>query len=108
MQTQGNVDNTSYATFFGSIQSALEGRFDRALEQGAKALDLQKAIGERIETPFFSSSLVQLPTVLTVLPSSKKVGVVTANGPVLEAGPAIENCGVSSDDKSTNPFNNVT
>lgn len=37
---------TAYATFFGSIQSALEGRFDRALEQGAKALDLQKAIGE--------------------------------------------------------------
>ena len=42
---------------------------------------------------------MQLPTVLTVLPSSKKVGVVTANGPVLEAGPAIENCGVSPDDK---------
>ena len=59
----------------------------------------QKAIGERIDTPFFSSSLVQLPTVLTVLPSSKKVGVVTANGPVLQEGPAIENCGVSPEDK---------
>ena len=59
----------------------------------------QRAIQERIDTPFFSSSLVQLPTILTCLPSSKKVGVVTANGPVLEEAPAIENCGVSADDK---------
>ena len=60
----------------------------------------QAAIQERIDTPFFSSSLVQLPTVLTCLPSSKKVGVVTANGPVLEEAPAIENCGVSAEDKA--------
>ena len=60
----------------------------------------QTAIQERIDTPFFSSSLVQLPTVLTCLPSSKKVGVVTANGPVLEEAPAIENCGVSAEDKA--------
>ncbi len=59
----------------------------------------QRAIQERIDTPFFSSSLVQLPTILTCLPSSKKVGVVTANGPVLEEAPAIENCGVSAEDK---------
>ena len=59
----------------------------------------QRAIQERISTPFFSSSLVQLPTILTCLPSNKKVGVVTANGPVLEEAPAIENCGVSPEDK---------
>ena len=59
----------------------------------------QKAIGERIDTPFYSSSLVQLPMLLTVLPSRQKIGVITANGPVLEEAPAIENCGVSPEDK---------
>ena len=61
----------------------------------------QNAIQERIDTPFFSSSLVQLPTILTCLPRSKKVGVVTANGPVLEEAPAIENCGVSAEDRKS-------
>ena len=60
----------------------------------------QNAIQERIETQFFSSSLVQLPTILTCLPKNKKVAVITANGPVLRDGPAIENCGVSLEDKA--------
>jgi Asp/Glu/hydantoin racemase len=59
----------------------------------------QIAVAERIDTPFFSSSLIQLPTILQSLPRSKKVGVITANGEVLAAGPAIENCGVSPEDK---------
>ena len=59
----------------------------------------QIAIQERIDTPFFSSSLVQLPMILACLPRRMKVGVVTANGPVLAEGPAIENCGVSLEDK---------
>ena len=59
----------------------------------------QIAIQERIDTPFFSSSLVQLPTMLQCLPRNKKVGVITANGPVLRDGPAIENCGTSLKDK---------
>ena len=59
----------------------------------------QAVVQERIDTPFFSSSLVQLPTMLTCLPKRKKVGVITANGPVLEESPAIENCGVSPQDK---------
>jgi len=59
----------------------------------------QAAIQERIDTPFFSSSLVQLPTILTCLPKNKKVGVVTANAPVLEEAPTIELCGVSAEDK---------
>ena len=60
----------------------------------------QKVVQERIDTPFFSSSLVQLPTILQCLPRKKKVGVVTANGPILEECPAVENCGVSLEDKA--------
>ena len=56
----------------------------------------QHHIQEKIDTPFFSSSLVQLPTILTCLPKKKKVGVVTANGPLLEKGPALKYCGVST------------
>ena len=59
----------------------------------------QNVVQERIDTPFFSSSLVQLPTILKCLPRRKKVGVITANGPVLREGPAIENCGTSPEDK---------
>ena len=59
----------------------------------------QEVVQERIDTPFFSSSLVQLPSILTCLPKRKKVGVVTANGPILEQCPAIEKCGVSIADK---------
>lgn len=36
----------AYATFFGSTQCAVSGRLTQALELGARALDLQKAIGE--------------------------------------------------------------
>ena len=60
----------------------------------------QNVVQERIDTPFFSSSLVQLPGMLQCLPRRKKVGVVTANGPILEQCPAIENCGVSTKDKN--------
>jgi hypothetical protein len=59
----------------------------------------QTVIQEQIDTPFWSSSLVQLPTILTCLPKRRKVGVITANAPVLRDGPAIENCGVSVKDK---------
>lgn len=60
----------------------------------------QKIISDRIDTPFFSSSLIQLPTIIQSLPRGKKVGVITANADVLRACPAIENCGVSVEDKA--------
>jgi len=60
----------------------------------------QKAIQDRIDTPFFSSSLMMLPMMVRSMPKNKKVGVITANGPLLSSGPAMENCGLSPEDKA--------
>jgi len=57
----------------------------------------QIAVQERIDTPFFSSSLMMLPMMVRCLPKNQKVGVITANGPLLSEGVAIENCGLSMD-----------
>ena len=59
----------------------------------------QKVIQDRIDTPFFSSSLMMLPMMVRSMPNSAKVGVLTANGPLLSSGPAMENCGLSPEDK---------
>ncbi len=55
----------------------------------------QKVVQARIDTPFFSSSLNMMPMIVTALPRNKKVGVITANGPLLASGKAMENCGLS-------------
>ena len=55
----------------------------------------QQAVQERIDTPFFSSSLMMMPMIVQSLPRNKKVGVLTANGPLLASGQAMENCGLS-------------
>ena len=60
----------------------------------------QKVVQAALEVPFFSSSLMQLPAMVASLPEGKKVGVITANGPQLQKCPAIENCGLSADDKA--------
>ncbi len=60
----------------------------------------QKVVQERIDTPFFSSSLMMLPMIVRSMPKNKKVGVVTANGALLRSGPAMENCGLSPEDKA--------
>ena len=60
----------------------------------------QKAVSERVNIPFFSSALMQIPMVLQSIPRHKKVAVITANGALLSAVPAIENCGVSAEDKA--------
>ena len=60
----------------------------------------QKVVQERIDTPFFSSSLMMLPMMVRSMPRNKKVGVLTANGPLLSSGPAMENCGLSPEDKA--------
>ncbi|MEK6246759.1 MAG: hypothetical protein N2C12_01185, partial [Planctomycetales bacterium] len=59
----------------------------------------QIAVQERINTPFFSSSLMMLPMMVRSMPRNQKVGVLTANGPLLREGPAMENCGLSPEDK---------
>jgi aspartate/glutamate racemase len=55
----------------------------------------QNVVQDRIDTPFFSSSLMMLPMMVQSLPRNKKVGVLTANGPLLASGQAMENCGLS-------------
>jgi Asp/Glu/hydantoin racemase len=60
----------------------------------------QNVVQERINVPFFSSSLMQLPMMVQSMPRGKKVGVVTANGPVVNLVPAIEACGLSAEDRA--------
>ena len=59
----------------------------------------QNVVRERINVPFFSSSLMMLPMMVQSMPGNKKVGVITANGPILKQVQAIENCGLSLEDK---------
>jgi Asp/Glu/hydantoin racemase len=75
--------------------------------QGVKAImgncgffgSYQNIIREQINVPFFSSSLMMLPMMVQSMPRGKKVGVITANGPKLLEVQAIENCGLSKEDK---------
>ena len=60
----------------------------------------QKVVQAALEIPFFSSSLMQLPAMVASMPAGKKVGVITANGPLLKKCAAIENCGLSVEDKA--------
>jgi len=60
----------------------------------------QKVVQQELTVPFYSSSLMQLPAMVASLPEHKKVAVITANGPQLEKCPAIENCGLSAEDKA--------
>jgi hypothetical protein len=59
----------------------------------------QRMIGAALNVPFFSSSLMMLPMMVQSLPASKKVGVITANGPTLKKVSAVQNCGLSLEDK---------
>ena len=58
----------------------------------------QKTVQDRIDTPFYSSSLMQLPMMVQATPGNKKVGVLTANGPLLGKGPALFNTGLNPAD----------
>ena len=74
--------------------------------QGVKAImgncgffgSYQNVVRERINVPFFSSSLMMLPMMVQSMPGNKKVGVITANGPILKKVDAIQNCGLSAED----------
>ncbi len=59
----------------------------------------QKAIQAELNVPFFSSTLLQLPALLATTRPDQKIGVFAANAANLKACPAIENCGVSLEDK---------
>jgi hypothetical protein len=59
----------------------------------------QNVVKARINLPFFSSSLMMLPMMVHSMPGGNKVGVITANGPQLIKTQAIQNCGLSLDDK---------
>ena len=61
----------------------------------------QNVVREKINTPFFSSSLMMLPMMVQSMPGNKKVGVITANGPILKKVQAVENCGLSLEDKES-------
>jgi len=58
----------------------------------------QPKVAEEINIPFFNGSLMQVPMLLTSIGSNKKVGILTANKPLLVDAPACKNCGVSDDD----------
>ena len=59
----------------------------------------QNEVKARINVPFYSSSLMMLPMMVHAMPGNKKVGVITANGPQLIKTQAVENCGLSLEDK---------
>jgi Asp/Glu/hydantoin racemase len=61
----------------------------------------QKAIQAELNVPFFGSSLMLLPMMVQSMPPGKKVGVITANGPILKSVPAVENSGLSAEDKES-------
>jgi Asp/Glu/hydantoin racemase len=61
----------------------------------------QKAIQAELNVPFFGSSLMMLPMMVQSMPPGKKVGVITANGPILQRVPAVENSGLSAEDKES-------
>ena len=57
----------------------------------------QQVVQEQIDTPFYSSSLVQLPMMINSTPRKKKVGVLTANGGLLKDGPTLRYAGLSEE-----------
>ena len=59
----------------------------------------QNIIKGRIGVPFYSSSLMMLPMMVHSLAPDKKIGIITANGPQLMKVQAIQNCGLSLEDK---------
>jgi aspartate/glutamate racemase len=58
----------------------------------------QPEVAQAITVPFFNGSLMQVPMALIAVGSNKKVGVLTANGELLKASPALKNSGVHDDD----------
>lgn len=76
----------------------------KALEaQGCRAIvgncgffgNYQPLVAEALDAPVFSTSLLQIPTILATLKPGQKILVMTATGAVLEKAPALENCGVT-------------
>ncbi|MBU0463900.1 MAG: hypothetical protein KKD21_12045 [Proteobacteria bacterium] len=49
---------------------------------------------EKLHTPCFFSSLMQVPMILSSLRPKQKIGVLCANGKVLKSAPVLANCGI--------------
>lgn len=49
---------------------------------------------QQLHRPCFFSSLSQIPMILSSLRPEQKVGILCANGEVLDSAPALKNCGV--------------
>ncbi|NOR41380.1 MAG: twin-arginine translocation signal domain-containing protein [Gammaproteobacteria bacterium] len=72
-------------------------------QQGVRAIvgncgffaNYQQDVAAAINVPFFGSSLMQIPLILMSLGPKQKLGIITADGPKLEAAPALENCGLT-------------
>jgi len=60
----------------------------------------QPEVAQAITVPFFNGSLMQVPMALVAVGSNKKVGILTANGKLLKASPALKNSGVHAEDMS--------
>jgi hypothetical protein len=76
----------------------------RRLElQGVRAIigncgffaNYQPMVAKELSVPFFNGPLMQVPMVLASIRPDQKVGVLTADGPKLQAAPALTNCGVT-------------
>lgn len=52
-------------------------------------------VAEQVSVPCFFSSLMQIPLMLKSMAPNRKIGIICANGNVLPAAPALENCGVT-------------
>jgi len=105
-----NTENVFYVMADPPHQNFADGIVEAAqwLElQGVKAImgncgffgSYQNIVRKQINVPFFSSSLMMLPMMVQSMPRDKKVGVITANGPILKKVQAIQNCGLSLEDK---------
>ena len=72
-------------------------------QQGVRAIvgncgffaNYQQDVAAAINVPFYGSSLLQIPLILLSLGPKQKLGIITADGPKLEAAPALENCGLT-------------
>ena len=59
----------------------------------------QSQVAAELKVPFYGSSLLQVPLMLTTMGPNKKVGVLTADGSKLKEAPALADSGVTNLDR---------
>lgn len=55
----------------------------------------QSKVARKLNVPFYSSSLMQVPMILGSLGPEQKVGILTAAGSTLTSAPALNECGIT-------------